>query len=159
MTLSDLGNLGGLVGGIAVAGTLVYLALQVRLSAEIARATMRQSLVQNQIAHMSLRSTDPMIRTAFRKASAHEQLDDDEAFALLFHATVGIRMWEASHYQFARRMLSDDDWNSIREIMFIHFQLPIYRQALIRLGRRGVNPSFLAEANRIVEQTQKQGSR
>jgi hypothetical protein len=152
MTLSDLGNLGGFVSGIAVAITLIYLAVQVRLSTEIARATMRQSLVQNQIAHMSLRSTDPMIRAAFRKATAHEQLDEDERFALLFHATVGIRMWEASHSQLEHGMLSKEDWFVLRHIISTHLQLPIYRQALEPLGTRGVNPRFLAEVNRIIEQ-------
>lgn len=155
MTLSDLGNLGGFISGIAVAVTLIYLAIQVRQSSEVARATMRQSLVQNQISYMSVRSTDPMIRTAFRKASAHEKLNDDEAFALLFHATVGIRMWEASHSQLEHGMLDKEDWLTIRQMMSIHFQLPIYREALDRLGPHGVNPRFLAEASKIVDQVQK----
>lgn len=155
MTLSDLGNLGGFISGLAVAVSIIYLALQVRLTADIARATMRQSLVQNQIAHMSLRSTDPMIRTAYRKATANEQLDDDERFALLFHATVGIRMWEASHSQFEHGMLAKEDWLTIRHVMSLHFQLPIYRQAFDRLGPGGMSPKYFAEVNRIIEKIQK----
>jgi hypothetical protein len=155
MTLSDLGNLGNLIGGIAVAATLVYLAVQVRQNSKIAQATVRQSLVQNQISYMSLRSTDPMIRTAFRKASAHEQLSDEEAFALLFHATVGIRLWEGLHSQLEHGMVAKEDWLAVRHIMSVHFQLPIYRQALDRLGPDGVNPRFFAEVRQIVEQVQK----
>ena len=154
MTLSDLGNLGGFISGIAVAVTLIYLAIQVRQSSEVARATMRQSLVQNQISYMSVRSTDPMIRTAFRKASAHEKLNDDETFALLFHATVGIRLWEGLHSHLEHGMLAREDWLTIRHMMSVHFQLPIYRQALDRLGPSGVNPKFLAEVSQIVEPVQ-----
>lgn len=155
MTLSDLGNLGGFISGIAVAATLIYLAVQLRQSSEIARATIRQSLVQNQISYMSLRSTDPMIRTAFRRATANEKLNDDEAFALLFHATVGIRLWEGLHSQLDHGMVAKEDWLAIRHVMSVHFQLPIYRQALDRLGPHGVNPRFLAEVSQIVEQAQK----
>lgn len=155
MTLSDLGNLGGFISGIAVAVTLIYLAVQVRQGSKIARATMRQSLVQNQISYMSLRSTDPLIRTAFRKAFTHEELNDEETFALLFHATVGIRLWEGLHSQHEHGMLAEEDWHTIRHMMSVHFQLPIYRQALDRLGPHGVNPKFLAEVSQIVEQVQR----
>ena len=154
MTLSDLGNLGQLISAIAVVVSLIYLAVQIRQNSEIARATMRLSLVQHQISYLSLRSTDPMIRTAFRKASAHEQLDEDEAFALLFHATVGIRLWEGLHSQRQHGMLSEEDWVTVRHVMSVNFRLPIYWQALERLGSQGVNPKFLVEVNQIVQQVQ-----
>jgi len=71
MTFSDLGSLGGFISGIAVAITLIYLALQIRQSSQIARASIRQAIVDNEIAYITPRSTDPTVRTAFRKASAH----------------------------------------------------------------------------------------
>lgn len=74
MTLSDLGNLGGFISGIAVACSLIYLAIQIRQGSKIARESLRQSLAENQFAQLTLRATDPVIRTAFRKASVSEEL-------------------------------------------------------------------------------------
>src|SRR5512132_2586664 len=95
MTLSDLGNLGQFISSIVVIITLIYLAFQIRQSSDIARASLRQSLAENQFAQITLRATDPVIRKAFRKASDSEELTQDEADALSAYAVAGIRQWEA----------------------------------------------------------------
>ena len=155
MTISDLGSLGGFISGIAVAVTLIYLAVQVRQNSHIARASIRQSIFENQITYLTQRATDPMVRTALRKATAQQELDDDEASALLFHALVGIRLWEALHFQYEHRMVDEEDWLTARHIISINFQLPVYRQALKRIAPHGVHPKFLAELNQIIDEVQK----
>jgi len=154
MTLSDLGNLGGFISGIAVAITLIYLAIQIRQGSKIARASLRQSLAENQFAQITLRATDPVIRTAFRKASVSEELTEDEAAALFAYAIAGIRQWEALYSQYEHGMVAAEDWRTTRKIMLTRFQLPIFRQAFNYLAPDGLNPRFLPEVSQIVEQAQ-----
>lgn len=154
MTLSNLGNLGGFISGIAVIITLIYLAIQIRQSSKIARAALRQSLAENQFAQITLRATDPVIRTAFRKASVSEELTEDEAAALFAYAIAGIRQWEALYSQYEHGMIAAEDWRTTRQIMLTRFQLPIFRQAFNSLAPDGLNPRFLPEVSQIVEQAQ-----
>jgi hypothetical protein len=154
MTLSDLGNLGQFISSIAVIITLIYLAIQIRQSSKIARASLRQSLAENQYAQITLRATDPVIRTAFRKASASEELTEDEAAALLAYAVSGIRQWEALYTQYEHGMIAVEDWRTTRHVMLRRFQLPIFRQAFNSLAPDGLNPRFLPEVSQIVEQAQ-----
>ena len=154
MTLSDLGNLGGFISGIAVACSLIYLAIQIRQGSKIARESLRQSLAENQFAQLTLRATDPVIRTAFRKASVSEELTQDEAAALLAYAVAGIRQWEALYSQYEHGMVAAEDWRTTRQIMLTRFKLPIFRQAFNSLAPDGLNPRFLPEISQIVEQAQ-----
>jgi len=154
MTLSDLGNLGGFISGIAVAITLIYLAIQIRQGSKIARASLRQSLAENQFAQLTLRATDPVIRTAFRKASVSEELSKDEAAALFDYAVAGIRQWEALYSQYEHGMVEAEDWRTTRQIMLTRFQLPIFRQAFNSLAPDRLNRRFLPEVSQIVEQAQ-----
>jgi hypothetical protein len=159
MTLSDLGNLGSFISGIAVAVTLIYLAIQVRQGSKIARASLRQSLAENQFAQLTLRATDPVIRGAFRKASLSEALSQDEEAALLDYAVAGIRQWEALYSQYEHGMVAAEDWRTTRQVMLARFQLPIFRQAFNSLAPDGLNPRFLPEASQIVEQAQNSSPR
>lgn len=154
MTLSDLGNLGGFISGIAVAISLVYLAIQIRQGSKIARASLRQSLAENQFAQITLRATDPVIRAAFRTASVSEELSQDEAAALLNYAAAAIRQWEALYSQYEHGMVAAEDWRTTRQVMLRRFQLPIFRQAFNSFAPDGLNPRFLAEASQIVELAQ-----
>lgn len=154
MTLSDLGNLGGFISGIAVAISLIYLAIQIRQGSKIARASLRQSLAENQFAQITLRATDPVIRTAFRKASVSEELSEDEAAALFAYAAAAIRQWEALYSQYEHGMVAAEDWRTTRQVLLRRFQLPIFREALNSFGLNGLNPRFLSEISQIVEQAQ-----
>ena len=158
MTLGDLGNIGGFISGIAVAISLIYLAIQIRQGSKIARASLRQSLAENQFAQLTLRATDPVIRGAFRKASGSQELSEDEADALMAYAVAGIRQWEALYSQYENGMVAAEDWHTTRQVMLARFQLPIFRQAFKSLATNGVNPRFLPELSRIVEQAQTSSS-
>ena len=154
MTLTDLGSLGGFISGIAVAISLIYLAIQIRQGSKIARASLRQSLAENQFAQLTLRATDPVIRAAFRKASVSEALSEDETAALLDYAVAGIRQWEALYSQYEHGMVAAEDWRTTRQIMLARFQLPIFRQAFNSLAPDCLNSRFLPEVSQIVEQAQ-----
>lgn len=154
MTLSDLGNIGGFISGIAVAISLIYLAIQMRQASKIARASLRQALAENQFAQLTLRATDPVIRRAYRKASNSEELTEDEADALLTYAIAGIRLWEALYSQYENGMFSAEDWRTSRQVMLARFQLPIFRQAFDSFAPGSLNPRFLTEVRQFVEQAQ-----
>lgn len=154
MTLSDLGNIGGFISGIAVAISLIYLAIQMRQSSKIARASLRQALAENQFAQLTLRATDPVIRRAYRKASNSEELTEDEADALLTYAIAGIRLWEALYSQYENGMFSAEDWRTSRQVMLARFQLPIFRQAFDSFAPDSLNPRFLTEVRQLIEQAQ-----
>ena len=96
MTLEDLGNIGEFVGAIGVIVTLAYLALQIRQSSLSTKASIRQAIAGQEIAYLSGRATEPIVRAAFQKASSGGQLTSDELFALSQHIVAGIRLFEFS---------------------------------------------------------------
>jgi hypothetical protein len=66
MSLSDLASVGSLVSGVAVLGSLIYLALQVRQTERNQQASIRHSRV-TRIVDMQLARLDPGVGDAFRR--------------------------------------------------------------------------------------------
>lgn len=88
MTLNDLGNIGELVGGIGVAISLLYLAVQIRHSGQISRFDAHRSLSDAMASIFVRMSSDPELYRIWRlMTETPDQANDDdrERFGMLLY--------------------------------------------------------------------------
>ena len=149
MSLSDLGNLGELVGGIAVIVTLIYLVIQVRQNSAATRAKNRQALANDQIRYINGRATDPFLRRTVEQMFAGEEIAREDRFGLRMHVIAGLRMFENYFAQFENGTMDREDWRAMREIVKLHFAFAQYRETF-ELMRSAWNAAFAREIAAII---------
>ena len=114
MSLDAIGNIAELISAVGVVLTLAYLAVQIRQSSITSRANIRQQLAGQQIAYITLRTTDSILRSASLKMRAGEPLTADESLAHQMYARAGLRLFESYHAQWEYGTLPDDDWEAVQ---------------------------------------------
>ena len=98
MTLSDLGNIGEIVGGIGVIASLMYLAIQIRKNDKSTRAATTQALLG--------RSTEMIMQqtySGFDPESASRLQLENLFFGIISHMN-------NAHYQRSIGILDDEAW-------------------------------------------------
>ncbi|MDX1516582.1 MAG: hypothetical protein R3288_07070 [Woeseiaceae bacterium] len=88
MTLNDLGNIGELVGGLAVVVSLLYLAVQIRHSGKIARFDAHRSLSHGMASWLGNIASDPelyRVWTIMTNNPSAATEDDRERFGMLLY--------------------------------------------------------------------------
>lgn len=78
MTIQDLGDIGDLIGGIAVVATLIYLAAQIRQNTAMITAQTVQASVDATQRVLLFRAEQPQLRAILRKARSNQELSQDE---------------------------------------------------------------------------------
>jgi hypothetical protein len=88
MTLQNLGDLGDLIGGIAVVITLIYLAVQIRQNTALITAQTVQASVDATQRVLLFRAENAALRAVIRKARTRAELtpDDTEVLASYLQA-------------------------------------------------------------------------
>ncbi|MEM1261001.1 MAG: hypothetical protein AAGH76_01260 [Pseudomonadota bacterium] len=88
MTLDDLGNIGEIVGGIAVVVSLLYLATQIRQSSRIDRFQAHRSLSEAMAGIMADIARDPEMYRVWRQLIDHPESasdNDRERFGMMLY--------------------------------------------------------------------------
>lgn len=119
MNLTDLANLGQLVGSIAVVASLIFVGLQIRHSTKASRSSTLQMNADYWLTHIATLADTRFSAIYSKGALGREQLDSAEfrQFFLLCRITfIGL---ENQHYQYRTGLLDDDAYRgyeaSIRE--------------------------------------------
>jgi hypothetical protein len=113
MNLDTAQAIAEIVSAIGVVATLAYLAIQIRQSATISRADIRQQLAGQQIQFLMTAGIDPTLRAAQSKVFMGEPLTPDEQTAYGLFAISGLRLFESCHAQWEYGTLPDEDWRSM----------------------------------------------
>lgn len=88
MTLNDLGNIGELLGGIAVVVSLLYLAIQIRHSGQISRFEAHRSLSHDMASVLGNIAADPDLYRVWNVMTNHHERasdEDRERFGMLLY--------------------------------------------------------------------------
>lgn len=88
MTLNDLGNIGELVGGVAVVISLLYLAVQIRHSSQISKFDAHRSLSNDMASILGNIATDPDLYRIWDIMTNHPDRaneHDRERFGMLLY--------------------------------------------------------------------------
>jgi hypothetical protein len=124
MTLSDLGNLGESIGGIAVLITLVYLALQIRQNTRTMRAAAHHSANQLGVQINLAFGTSPEVARVLVNGSAGAESEPHQK--LMFHLMMRANFSgaEAFFIQAREGLLERDMWESRRRSMQRYLRQP-----------------------------------
>ena len=113
MTLSELGALGELIGGVAVVVSLVYLAIQIRDSTKAARASRAQAVLSESQAFLRVIAADTPSARVFRLGLADSgELSEDERVQFTAQLMMMFRNFENMFVQFQLRDRDDLAWQS-----------------------------------------------
>jgi len=125
MNCAAIGAVGELVGGIAVIGTLIYLATQIRQNTKINRSAIRQSFYDYTTRQMLYGTDDTEFNEVLAKAGmTDEDLSPGESIRImrLFQAVfVG---YQGAYFQHRNKALSEDDWEMCRALLRSYWVLP-----------------------------------
>ena len=109
--LDALGNIGSFIGGIGVALTVAYLAVQVRLSGKAAKAAAAQAVMQSMSEYLRSVAESPQLAGVIRKAYANlEALEDSEATQFMFWTFAYFRLIELAHHHYRLGGIPDSFW-------------------------------------------------
>ena len=128
MSISDLGNIGELIGSVGVLVSLIYLAVQIRRNTDMARTSTYQSVVSDfgtltntvaaspELAELLVRGQED-----FASLTAGEKARISQLFFGCFH------YFENMYYQHKNGYLDDDVWMGWKRLMLTYYQRPGYR--------------------------------
>ena len=100
MTITELGAIGELVGGVAVVGSLLYVGLQIRNNTVATRAASHHAVTDSFNQFNLLLGRDPHVARVFRKGIEHRaSLDPDELLQFDMLCLSVLRIHETLFYQ------------------------------------------------------------
>jgi len=152
MTLSDLSSIVGMISGLAVLGSLVYLSLQVRQTERNQRALMNQGVI-NRISENLRWSTEPhMVELLASVETGKSQFTAEELFKLRLRLRNMLLNSQDVYVQHNAGLLDqitlDNSLIGIRSLLVV----PVYR-ALWKLHRETYAPEWIAYIDKLIEET------
>ena len=158
MNWQAIGAIGELVGGIAVIGTLIYLASQIRQNTKMNASAIRQSFYDYTTRQMLQGTDDTEFNVTLAKAAmTDEELPPGERFRImrLFQAVfVG---YQGAYFQHRNGAISDDDWKMCRALLRSFWLLPGQesKRVLEQLQTGGfLDDGFVEECHRLEAEAQ-----
>lgn len=125
MNWTAIGAIGELVGGIAVIGTLIYLATQIRQNTKINASAIRQSFYDYTTRQMLHGTDSPQFNALLAKAATtDEELTPGERIAMLRMFQAVFVGYQGAYFQHRNKALSDEDWKMCRSLLRSFWLLP-----------------------------------
>jgi hypothetical protein len=149
MTLQDLGDLGDLVGGIAVVITLIYLAVQIRQNTALITAQTVQASVDATQRVLLLRAENAPLRAVLRKARNNEDLDADDTEVLASYLQAAFMNFQA-RLQHHARGLFDRSNNESYELILADYLNQAYVRRWWHYARPLYGATFREHCDRII---------
>lgn len=144
MTLSDVGTIANLLSAVAVLGTLIYLARQVRQGNLLAKSHARQRMVEQTNEELYALANDPDLRECFLKTA---QLSREQQGKLHFFLIAAMRQREWEWFQHRDGVIDEAVAKAYFGIIALHLGTPRTRHWWRTIGRIGFNPDFVAEVD------------
>ena len=117
MNWDAIGAIGEIISAIAVLGTLIYLAVQIRQSSDTQRAQTHQQLAHDRISNYRLMIENKEIRDAISKAQFGKPLTAEEQRLLYWLSMANIRAYENELYQHSKGMIEDEELELQRKVL------------------------------------------
>jgi hypothetical protein len=102
------------LGLVAIVGSLVFLALEVRQANLATRLAARDSATQGHIDYMALLIDSTVLASASAKATANQKLSHTEEKQYLIFHELRWRHYERVYYLYSNGVFSDQEWLAYR---------------------------------------------
>ena len=140
MNISDLAVWGQLISSIAVLGTLVYLAIEIKQNTEALHTQTRQALLSGSQAELFQLVANPEINGNLVR---REALSQDEYVRLHGWLTALMRAREFSWLQFRKGIIDKDLWETEKGVISINLSPHKAKLWWDEVGRYAYNPEFV----------------
>jgi hypothetical protein len=144
MSLSDLGTIANVLSAVAVLGTLIYLARQVKQGNLLAKAHARQRMVEQTNEELYVLMNDANLRECFVKP---EGLSREQQGKLHFFLIAAMRQREWEWFQCRDGVIDESVAKAYFAIIGLHLGIPVTRHWWKTIGRIGFNPEFASEVD------------
>jgi hypothetical protein len=142
MSLSDLASIGSLVSGVAVLGSLIYLALQVRQTDRNQQAAIRHSRITRHV-DILLARADPGLVVAWENGARNpDQITETELNQFIVLCRAQFLTYEDAFYQHEEGLLNEDAFATVLSGVRGVLRIPGYRVAWKEQLRRGYDGRF-----------------
>lgn len=113
MTLNDLGNIGELIGSLAIVLSLIYVGIEVRRSSRIARLSTLQAHTDNTIQLMSaLAHSEQSARVMRVGLDESEELTDDQRSQFNLYMSAALFSVQSAYVHHVEGASSEQTWNA-----------------------------------------------
>jgi hypothetical protein len=144
MTLSDLASIASVISGIAVLGSLIYLAQQTRQNAKHTRALIHQGRAELTGGYFGGIASDPSLTDIIMRGLAGDQtLDDVQAARYVYSYRRTLLSWEDSYLQHREGLVDANRHAGTVTRVRKLFQSPGYR-AIWKMERENYETGFRA---------------
>ena len=158
MNWAAIGAVGELVGGIAVIGTLLYLATQIRQNTKINASAIRQSFYDYTTRQMLYGTDDTEFNEVLAKAGmTDEELTQGDRVRILRLFQAVFVGYQGTYFQHRNKALSDDDWQMCRALLRSYWVLPgkhmAWQWEQFKAGGF-LDEGFVEECNKLEQEAQ-----
>ena len=140
-----------LIGVLAVVGTLIYLAAQVRQGNVFAKLQARQRMIEQQDSELYAQMNDPSITYASVKDGP---LTEDEQARLSLFLIAFLRQREWEWFQYKDGVIDKASYQTYHEVIAIHLGTPRTRKWWKVLGRHAFNPEFVEQVDQLLARSE-----
>lgn len=151
MNWEAVGAIAEILGSLTVIGTIIYLAIQVRHAAAVAKATARQSAAQMSIDAAMVSLDSQILSRAAMKATKEEELTPEELSNYIRWVWVRMRAVENSYYQYRQGLLDSDIWRGNAYTIVGHLGAGSVAEPHWDRISMAYSDSFVDEITRILE--------
>jgi hypothetical protein len=143
VTLEQLGNIGELVGGIAVIASLLYVAVQLKQNTKITKSSVRQSIASRASEFQLAVAQNDQILAVGTKLFQREKLLPQEQVRLHFVLGCLFRATEEAFLQHREGFLEADYWIKRGNLMLNYLRYPDMFEAWRDRLRSTYHPAFV----------------
>ncbi len=147
MEIHDLGAIAEMLSAIGVLATLVYLSRQVRQGNMLARAQVRQHMVEQANLELYQWMGDANLRDCFARTTP---LTAEEQGKIHFFLLAAMRQREWEWLQYRDGLITADVYKAYSEVVGLHLGVPRTRRWWSSVGRVGFDPAFVAEMDAMI---------
>ena len=116
-----------IIAGVAVIGSLIYLARQLRQNTDVARTSMRHQVTNAAMLGGQILADNGELAKLLQRLNAGEALEPHENLRLQALAFMVTRNWENIHYQYLNGMVTDSEWAAFRKNLLALFLSPLWQ--------------------------------
>ena len=140
-----------LIGVLAVVGTLIYLAAQVRQGNVFAKLQARQRMIEQQDGELYAQMNDPSITYASVKKGP---LTGEEQARLSLFLIAFLRQREWEWFQYKEGIIDEASYQTYHEVIAIHLGTPRARKWWKAIGRHAFNVEFVEQVDQLLAKTE-----
>ena len=149
MTMTNLAILIQILSSLAVLGTLIYLAIEVKQNTAALHAQTRQSLLSGSQAELFQIIEHPDIHINFIKKS--DEISAEEYIRLHGFLTALMRAREFAWLQYHNDIIDEDQWHTEKGVIEVLLTIKRNRTWWEKLGRGFFSPQFVAFVDSLLD--------